>query len=115
MSTRGTRKGRIIFYRRGGGSEDFMGGAHFFPNLKRGGHVFIQNLILNIFLKKVCNIRNQSASCATEPLLVSLSNTDLQRFCFYISHTVQYSKICLLIKYCKLFLNLQNLCPASVI
>ena len=101
---------------RRGGSEDFMGGGGtFFSEPKKGGHVFFQNLILNIFLKKVCNIRNQSASCATEPLLVSLSNTDLQRFCFYISHTVQYSKICLLIKYCKLFLNLQNLCPASVI
>ena len=31
--------------RGGGGSEDFMGGgAHFFPNLKRGGHVFFQIL-----------------------------------------------------------------------
>ena len=57
------------------------GGAHFFPNLKRGDHVFFQNLILNIFLKKVCNIRNLSACCTTEPLFVSLSNTDLQRFC----------------------------------
>ena len=62
-----------------------MGGwGTFFPSLKRGGHVFFQSLILNIFLKKVCNIRNQSASCTTEPLFVSLSNTtniDLQRFC----------------------------------
>ena len=57
------------------------GGGTFFPNLKRGGHVFFQSLILNIFKKKVCNIRNQSARCTTEPLFVSLSNTDLQRFC----------------------------------
>ena len=64
-----------------GGSEDFMGGAHFFPNLKGGGHVFFQSLILNIFLKKECNIRNQSASRTTEPLFVSLSNMDLQIFC----------------------------------
>ena len=36
-------KGRIIFYEDGGegGSEDFMGGAHLFPNLKKGGgHIF---------------------------------------------------------------------------
>ena len=44
-------KGRIIFYEEGG-SKDFMGGPHFFPNLKRGGYVFFQSLILNIFLKK---------------------------------------------------------------
>ena len=42
-------KGRIGFYEEGV-SEDFMeGGAHFFPNLKRGGHIFFQSLILNIF------------------------------------------------------------------
>ena len=59
-----------------------MGGHAFFSEPKRGGgHVFFQSLILNIFLKKICNIRNQSASCTTEPLFVSLSNTDLQRFC----------------------------------
>ena len=41
-----------MFYEEGG-SEDFMGGGpHFFPNLKRGGHVFFQSLILNIFFKK---------------------------------------------------------------
>ena len=74
-------KGRIIFYEEGGGGLKILwGGPQFFPNLKRGGHVFFQSL-LNIFLKKVCNIRNQSASCTTEPLFVSLSNTDLQRFC----------------------------------
>ena len=53
-------KGRIIFYEEGG-SEDFMGGgAHFFPNLKRGGgsRFFFQSLTLHVFLKKVCNIRN---------------------------------------------------------
>ena len=38
-------KGRIIFHEDGGegGSEDFMGGgAHLFPNLKKGGggHIF---------------------------------------------------------------------------
>ena len=53
----------------------------FFPNLKREGHVLFQSLILNIFFKKVCNIRNQSASFTTEPLFVSLPNMDLQRFC----------------------------------
>ena len=60
------------------------GGGHIFPNLKRGVTFFFQSLILNIFLKKVCNTRNQSASCTVEPLFVSLSNTtntDLQRFC----------------------------------
>ena len=41
-------KGHIIFHEEGV-SEDFMGGPHFFPNLKRGGHVFFQSLILNIF------------------------------------------------------------------
>ena len=31
-----------FFYeeRGGGGSEDFMGRPHLFPNLERGGHVF---------------------------------------------------------------------------
>ena len=66
---------------RRGGSEDFIGGGTFFSEPKKGGHVFFQSLILNIFLKKVCNIRNQSVSCTTEPLFVSLSNTDLERFC----------------------------------
>ena len=74
---------------RRGGLKILWGGAHFFPNLKRKGHVFFQSLILNIFFKKkVCNIRNQSASCTTEPLFVSLSNTDLQRFCLILKpHT----------------------------
>ena len=58
-----------------------MGGGTFFSEPKKGGSRFFQSLILNIFFKKVCNIRNQSASCTTEPLFVSLSNTDLQRFC----------------------------------
>ena len=57
-----------------------MGGAHFFPNLKRGV-IFFPEFNIKYFLKKVCNIRNQSASCTTEPLFVSLSNTDLQKFC----------------------------------
>ena len=35
-------KGRIIFYEEGegGGSEGFMGGDTFFPNLKRGATFF---------------------------------------------------------------------------
>ena len=80
-------KGRIIFYEEWGLSKDFMGDwggggeAHFFSEPKKDGSHFFQSLILNIFLKKVCNIRNQSASCTTEPLFVSLSNTDMQRFC----------------------------------
>ena len=76
----------IPFFYEEGRSEDFMGGGGggghiFFSEPKKGDHVFFQNLILNIFLRKVCNIRNQSASCTTEPLFVSLSNMDLQRFC----------------------------------
>ena len=67
-----------------GGSENFMGGAHFFLNLKGGSH-FFPEFNIKYFLKKVCSIRNQSASCTTEPLFVSLSNTDLQIFCFYIA------------------------------
>ena len=50
-------KGRIIFYEEEG-SKDFMGGT-FFPEPKKGGsRFFFQSLILNVFLKKVCNIRN---------------------------------------------------------
>ena len=48
------------------------GGSHFFPEF---------NIEYIYIFKKVCNIRNQSASCTTEPLFISLSNTDLQRFC----------------------------------
>ena len=74
-------KGRIIFDEEGlcGGGR----GAHFFSNLKRkGSHFFPEFNIEYIYIfKKVCNIRNQSASCTTEPLFISLSNTDLQRFC----------------------------------
>ena len=51
-------KGRIIFCEGGGGSEDFMEGGHIFSELKKGGSRFFQRLILNIFLEKVCNIRN---------------------------------------------------------
>ena len=65
--------------RRGGGASRFYGGggAHFFPNLKLGITFFSEFNIKYLF-KKECNIRNQSASCTTEPLFVSLSNTDLQ-------------------------------------
>ena len=56
---------------RKGGLKILWGGAHFFPNLK-GGSRFIPEF--NI--KYLCNIRNQSVSCTTEPLFVSLSNTD---------------------------------------
>ena len=69
--------------RRGGGSEDFIGGAYFFLNLKRGGggSRFFPEFNIEYFFKKGNSIiRNQSASCTTEPLFVSLSNTDLQRF-----------------------------------
>ena len=59
-----------------------MGGDTFFSEPKKGGsRVFPEFNIKYFFLKKVCNIRNQSVSCTTEPLFVSLSNTDLQRFC----------------------------------
>ena len=52
-------------------SKDFMGGGTFFSDPKKEGHVFFfQSLILNVFFKKVCSIRNQSASCTTEPLFV---------------------------------------------
>ena len=63
----------VSFFMRRGGLKILWGGggAHFFPNLKRGVTFFS-------FLKKVCNIRNQSASCTNEPLFVSLSNTDFQ-------------------------------------
>ena len=53
-------KGHIIFHEEGV-SEDFMGGPHFFPNLKRGGHVFFQSLILNIFFKK--GMQYQKSEC----------------------------------------------------
>ena len=63
--------------RGGGQSEDFMGGAHFFLNLKKGGHIFSpESNIKLFFLKNVCNIRNQNVSSTTEPLFVSLSNTE---------------------------------------
>ena len=80
--------------RKGGdGSEDFMGGGgtFFSDSKKRVLRFFFQSLILNIFLEKVCNIKNQSASCTAEPLFVSLSNTDLQRFC--LIHNKPYSSI----------------------
>ena len=58
-----SNKGRIIFYEEGGGSKDFMGGPHFFPNLKRGGgYVFFQSLILNIFFKKK-GMQYQKSEC----------------------------------------------------
>ena len=58
-----------------------MGGGTFFPNLKRGVTFFPEFNIKYLFFKKVCSIRNQSVSYTTELLFVSLSNTDLQRFC----------------------------------
>ena len=65
-----------------------MGGGTFFSDSKkRVLRFFFQSLILNIFLEKVCNIKNQSASCTAEPL----SNTDLQRFC--LIHNKPHSSI----------------------
>ena len=71
-------KGRIIFCEEGGGSEGFIGGPHFFPNLKRGGggHVFFQSSILNIFFKKGM------------PLSEIRVQADLQRFCLIHKPTV---------------------------
>ena len=46
------------------------------------GSCFFPEFNIEYFLKKGnAIIGNQSASCTTEPLFVSLSNTDLQRFC----------------------------------
>ena len=46
-------KGRIVFFmRRGGGSENLLVGGTFFPEPKKGGHIFFQILILNFFLKR---------------------------------------------------------------
>ena len=62
---------------RRGGSEDFIGGPHFFPNLKKGGgHVFFQSSILNIFFKKGM------------PLSEIRVQADLQRFCLIHKPTV---------------------------
>ena len=100
--------------RRGGLRILWGEGGTFFPNLKRGVTFFFQSLILNIFLKKVCNTRNQSASCTVEPLFVSLSNTtntDLQRFCLIHKPHSSILKDLFINKYCTLFLFLQNLCP----
>ena len=78
-----------FFMRRGGGggggegrSEEFIGGGvTFFSEPKKGGSRFFPEFnIKYFFLKRYAIIRNQSASCTTEPLFVSLSNTDLQRF-----------------------------------
>ena len=47
-------KGRIIFYEEGeggGGVWRFYGGGHIFSEPKKGGHVFLQGLILIFFLK----------------------------------------------------------------
>ena len=61
----------VSFFYEEGQSEDFMGGggAHIFSRTLKGASRFFS------FLKKVCNIRNQSASCTNEPLFISLSNT----------------------------------------
>ena len=81
-----------FFKRRGEGSlKILLGGGHIFSEPKKGDHIFFQSLISNIFLKRVCNISNQSASCTTEPLFVSLSNTDLQIFC--LIHKPHSSKL----------------------
>ena len=72
-----------FFMRRGGGrSEEFIGGGvTFFSEPKKGESRFFPEFnIKYFFLKRYAIIRNQSASCTTEPLFVSLSNTDLQRF-----------------------------------
>ena len=82
-----------FFKRRGGGeSEDFIGGeGTFFLNLKRGDHIFFPEFNIKYFFKKGMQISNQSASCTTEPLFVSLSNTDLQIFC--LIHKPHSSKL----------------------
>ena len=91
----------VPFFMRREGSEDFMAGDTFFCEPKKGGgHVFFQNLILNIFFKKVCNIRNQSTSG-----LFLFQIRTCKDFVYYISHTAQYSKICLLINSVHYFLT----------
>ena len=48
--------------RMGGGSEDFMGGgAHLFPNLKRGGVTFFPEFSINYFFKK--GMQYQKSEC----------------------------------------------------
>ena len=46
---------------------------------------------------------------------VSLSNTDLQRFCLLHKPHSSILKDLFINKFCTLFLNLQNLCPYQVI
>ena len=67
------------------------GGGHIFsePKKEGGGVTFFPEFNIECFFKKrYAIIRSQSASCTTEPLFVSLSNTDLQRFCLTVSHAV---------------------------
>ena len=52
-------------------------GGHIFPQPKRGGSRFFLEFNIKYFFKNGM----QFASCTTEPLFVSLSNTDLQIFC----------------------------------
>ena len=67
------------------------GGGHIFSDPKKGCHVIFPEFNIKYFFKKVCSIRNQSASCTTEPLFVSLSNTDLQRFCLTHVKATQFN------------------------
>ena len=63
--------------RRGGLKILWGGGGTFLSEPKKGGSRFLPEFNIKYLLKKVCNIRNQT----TEALFVSLSNTELQRFC----------------------------------
>ena len=42
----------VSFFMRRGGLKILWGGGTFFSEPKKGGHVFFQSLILNIFFKK---------------------------------------------------------------
>ena len=81
------------------------GGGHIFSQPKRDHFFFFQSLILNLFLKKECNIRNQSASCTTEPLFVSLSNTALQIFCLIHNSSILKDLFIKRCTYCTVFRN----------
>ena len=64
-------------FNEGGGSLKILWGGHIFFEPKKGGHIFFpESNIKFFFFKNVCNIRNQNVSSTTEPLFVSLSNTE---------------------------------------
>ena len=55
-------KGRIIFYEEGGGGLKILwGGAHFFPNLKRMGHIFFSEFNIKYLFKK--GMQYQKSEC----------------------------------------------------